>query len=270
MGELLGYWVALAFYAVGFITAASGLVLKSRFLMRFAVMAVVAGLLGHTVSLVSRGIVQWSPPFITYYESISFGTWLATGMFFAFARAHPSILPALVVLAPINLILMGAAMFDSREMFSLEPALQTWWLVVHVLFAMLAFGCMLVAVGVGVVMIIFPRARWAPPREKVDRLLFQAFSLAFIFQLVMVASGSIWANQAWGRFWGWDPIETFSLLTLAVLGTAVHLRLVFNWRGRSLAWLSVIGFLLTVYGAWGVPMVSKSIHLYQAPQGQHP
>ncbi|MEK7475082.1 MAG: cytochrome c biogenesis protein CcsA [Candidatus Coatesbacteria bacterium] len=261
--ELAAFWAAVAAYAAAFLAVVFGLVLRRRGAVRAGLGIGAAGLAAQGIALTCRGIGQVAPPFVTYYESVVFGTMLATGVALWLARSREWFRPALAVVLGVSLLLMGSAVFTAREFRPLGPALQSWWLVVHVVFALFAFGGMLVAAGAGVVAI---RRRAAPAvRGRIDEVMYRAFALSFIFQLVMTASGAIWAHQAWGRYWGWDPIETASLLTLIVYALALHLRATHDWRGVRLGWLAIAGFLLTAYGIWGVPFVSPSVHLYTSP-----
>ncbi len=265
--ELIGFWAAVAAWAVATLAATGGLVLGRDGWVRAAGAAAATGVAGQVAALLARGLGGWGPPFTTYYESVLFGTLLAGGALMWLGRTRPPFRAALVVAAPVILLLLGSAVFTAREFEPLSPTLQSWWLVVHVLFALAAFGAMLVAAGLaGVVLVPGAAARWLPATGA-DGWLVRAFSLAFVFQLVMVASGSIWAHQAWGRAWGWDPIETCSLLVAIVLGLALHLHRLHGWRGGRLAWLAIGAFLLTAYGIWGVPFFQPSVHLYQGPRG---
>jgi ABC-type transport system involved in cytochrome c biogenesis permease subunit len=261
--ELAAFWAAVAGYAGAFLAVVFGLVLRRRGVVRSGLGLGAAGVAAQAVALGCRGIGEVAPPFVTYYESVMFATWLAAGSALWLARSREWFRPALPVVLGVTLLLMGSAVFTAREFRPLGPALQSWWLVVHVVFALLAFGGMLVAAGAGVLAI----RRRTPPavRGRVDEVMFRAFALSFIFQLVMTASGAIWAHQAWGRYWGWDPIETASVLTLIVYALALHLKATHDWRGARLGWLAIAGFLLTAYGIWGVPFVSPSAHLYTSP-----
>lgn len=264
--ELAGLWTAVAAYAGAFVLAALGLALGRRGPLAAALAAAALAWLAQGAALACRGVAEWSPPFNTYYESVLFGTWLAVGALLWLARRPDGLRAGIAVAAPLVLLLLGSAMFTDRSLRALAPGLQSWWLVVHVCFALLAFGSMAVAAAAGALLWL-PRARsFAAPRA-VERVLPRAFALAFVFQLVMIASGSIWANQAWGRYWGWDPIESFSLVTLLLYGIALHLKTQFGWGGRKLAWLAAAGLLATVYGIWGVPFFQPSVHLYQGPRG---
>jgi len=267
MLELISLGMTLACYAAAFILAVLALVVKKPRNLAPAFTVAVVGAVSHTISLASRGFGFWAPPFITYFESVSFGSWLAMVGLLYFSLRRKEIRPVLAVLCPVLLLLMGSAMFTHREFEPLSPALQSWWLVVHILFAMLSFACMAVAFGIAVLLLFFPGARWTPSAKTADSVIFKSIILAFIFQMVMLVSGSIWANQAWGRYWGWDPIETFSLVTLILFGIAIHLRVQFGWKGKKMAWFAIAGFLCTVYGIWGVPYFAQSIHLYQGPMG---
>lgn len=265
--ELAGLGGAMGGYAAAFVAAILSLVLKRPRTLGPAYALSVAGAVFHSAALVSRGLGYWIPPFITYYESVLFGSWLAMVASLVLVRRLEDLRAILAALCPVMLLLMGSAMFTNREFAPLSPTLQSWWLVVHVLFALLAFAGMAVAFGGAVFLFLSPRARGGSTASRTDRVIYKSIILAFIFQMVMLVSGSIWANQAWGRYWGWDPIETFSLLTLVLFGISLHLRFQYGWKGRRMAWFAVLGFLFTIYGIWGVPFFSQSIHLYQGPQG---
>lgn len=265
--ELAGLWLTIAALAASFILAAVAVALDRPGWLAQARAVALAGLVPQAVALAVRGIAQYAPPFTTYFESVMFGTFLALAGWGWSTRGRGGFPAAIAVVAPVNLLLLGSAVFTAREFKPLGPALQSWWLVVHVLFALLAFAAMTGAAGAAVLGVTNGRAAWRPEPAALDRFLSRAFALSFLFQLVMTTSGAVWAHEAWGRYWGWDPIETFSLLTLIVFGIALHLVRMHGWRGRTLAWAAIAGFLLTVYGIWGVPLFFPSVHLYQGPRG---
>ena len=266
--ELTLFWAALSAYGLSFTLQALSLALGRPRLAPAYRALVLGGVAAHALALTWRGFSQGSPPFISYYESVSFGVWLDSLFYLWLKRRQPSFEGAWLALGPANLLLMGSACLSAHEFAPLAAPLQSWWLAVHVLFALAAFACLALAFGLALLLLAPPglaRPAWLPGPSASDDYFFRFLALAFLFQLVMLVAGSIWADQAWGRFWGWDPIETASLLTLLVEALAIHLRLHFGWRGRRLAGLLVLAFLLTVFSIWGVPYLSQSIHLYQKP-----
>ncbi len=249
---------ALGLYAAAFIAAAAAISFKESWARALTPLLGLAWVL-QTVALAWRGIVQFSPPFITYFESVAFGCWLAAGGYLLFARRLPAAVGATVSL--INFLLLGSAALAPRPLTPLPPALQSWWLLFHVLFALLTFGALVVGAGAAAALLL--PSRVVQDRERLGRWLVPCLSFAFMSQLAMITSGAIWAHKAWGRYWGWDPIETFSLLTWLVYGVALHAHYTYGWKGPRLAWSLVTGLVLAIYGIWGVPYFSKSVHLYE-------
>lgn len=99
-----------------------------------------------------------------------------------------------------------------------------------------------------------------PPPDTIDELSVKFVGVGFIFLSIMIAAGSIWANEAWGRYWGWDAMETWSLIACAIYAIYLHLRLTMGWKGRKAAWLAVVSLPIIVFSLLGVPIFYKSIH----------
>ena len=256
--ESAGFWLAVTFYAAGFLLACAAVAFKSEKAGRGVNAAVRSAWVLQSAVILYRGLAQVSPPFITYFESVLFGCWLGAGFYLLARRLPPA---AGGIVCGINFILMGSAALAPSPHLSLPPGLQSWWLVLHVLTALAVFGVLVAGTGAAVSMLL---PAGSPGAGKgTELLLVKCLSFAFLAQLGMVASGSVWAQKAWGRYWGWDPIETFSLATWIFYGIALHMRYFFGWGGRKLAWFTVAGLALCVYGIWGVPYFSHSVHLYE-------
>ena len=106
------------------------------------------------------------------------------------------------------------------------------------------------------------------PRERsLNRWMSKAVGLGFVFETIMLLTGSVWAQYAWGRYWGWDPKETWALITWLVYAFYLHARTVRGWRGRRLAWAAVIGFVVVLFTWFGVNWLTewvklRSLHTY--------
>jgi ABC-type transport system involved in cytochrome c biogenesis permease subunit len=100
-----------------------------------------------------------------------------------------------------------------------------------------------------------------PDQETVDRLSGRFVVAGFLFWGIMIASGAIWANEAWGRYWAWDPIETWSLVVWIIYAVYLHLRLTLGWRGEKIAWYAIIAMPVAMFCLAGIPFLYKaSIH----------
>jgi ABC-type transport system involved in cytochrome c biogenesis permease subunit len=138
---------------------------------------------------------------------------------------------------------------------ALEPPFRSGWLAVHVTFAWLAFGSYLVASALALQYLWVTRRAAAVPvpdrRAVLDELAARLIAFGFVADSVMIASGAIWAHGLWGRYWGWDPIETWSLVSWLIYGVNLHLRFTLGWSGRraaAVAALSVVGIVVTFFG----------------------
>jgi cytochrome c-type biogenesis protein CcsB len=102
-----------------------------------------------------------------------------------------------------------------------------------------------------------------PKPKVIDDLTHQMIMFGFLFLSVGIISGAVWANSAWGRYWGWDPKETWSLITWFIYATLLHAKLMRGWHGRRIAYLSVIGFAAVLFTYFGVNLL-PGLHSYGA------
>ena len=218
-----------------------------------------AGLGAHTAALLGRWAGSYqlavvnSPPAVftdnlrllilhvplsNFYESLVFFAWTLPALgLFAFRRYFKGYLGA--VLATIACLLLAYASFggvDSRIQ-PLMPALKSNWLLIHVVTAFLGYAAFALAFGTAVLYLVQDRRpRPAlPPLSQLDRLLYRATVLGFLLLTLGILTGAVWAESAWGRYWSWDPKETWSLITWLVYATLLHARLLKGWQGRRIA-----------------------------------
>jgi cytochrome c-type biogenesis protein CcsB len=261
-------WMALSLYVVAALAGACALVFRKDRAYLVATIAVAAGLAPHTAAFVVRWIATGRPPFINLYELLHASAWAVAVAFLVAQLASRAVRSIGAAVMPVAFLTMGYAQMLSPEANRLNAALRSWWLAVHIVFASLAYGCFAVSFGAAILFLYKKRAgeRGAaarlPPLAKLDGIGLRCIYFGFICDTVMILSGSIWANNAWGRFWGWDPVETWSLVTWLVYGLYSHLRLVGKWKRDHAAWLSIAAFAIVVFSFWGVPHLWTSIHDY--------
>ena len=140
-------------------------------------------------------------------------------------------------------------------------------------FAWLAFGAFAICFGLGIIYLLKERNQGKefydsfPALEQMDEMMFRYLVFGFITDAVMIASGAVWAKNLWGNYWGWDPVETWSLVTWLIYGLAIHLRVTLGWRGRKLAWILIFalgGMVITYIGIdW---FVKSSFHVFDVWQ----
>jgi ABC-type transport system involved in cytochrome c biogenesis permease subunit len=134
----------------------------------------------------------------------------------------------------------------------LVPALQNnLLLTLHVGFAILSYGAACVSFGAAVLYLLYPKLHLKTSRERLDEIGYKGAVIAFPLMTIMILLGALWANTAWGRYWGWDPKETAALVTWLLYGAFLHARVVRGWRGKRAAWLLVVGFAAVMFAYFG-------------------
>jgi len=220
---------------------------------RYASLLVWLAVFALTLSLIFRAIATGHGPFANMYEfSIAFA-WGILGMYAWFERRYHQRILGLLAL-PVALLLLGYAATIPAEIEPLVPALQNnLLLTVHVAVAIVAYGSFTVAFAAALLYLIQPEGgRWGLPKPEVlDEIGYRAVVVGFPFLTLTVVLGAVWAEVAWGRYWGWDPKETASLVTWLIYGAYLHARVVRGWRGNKAAWLLVIGFAATLVTYFG-------------------
>lgn len=266
--ELYTLWAAIGFYAVACILAIIGVAFSKQAVSGASVMVAAAAVVSHGVSLGARWVRLGHGPAIGFFEVASGLVFLGVLAYVALAWFWPGLRLAGAGVLPVALLVISATLLANPEARSATGALASAWLVVHVLFANLAFGCYAAAsvLAVGQIMRESRRVRFAellrrlPPSDELDTLTFRFVGAGLLLQGVMIVSGAIWANQAWGRYWGWDPIETWSLAAWVVYALYLHLTLTLGWHGRRAAWVIICALTVITFSLLGVPIVYKSIH----------
>ncbi len=141
---------------------------------------------------------------------------------------------------------------------------KSYWLWLHIGFAKAFAACTLLATGASAAYLVKARTpgrlAWLPPAEDLDLYGHQFLLVAFLFLGVMIAAGSLWAHQSWGRYWGWDPIETSALVTWIAFGVILHFRVLHRSTGRRMAYLTFVGAAFMVVTMFAVAILVPTIH----------
>jgi ABC-type transport system involved in cytochrome c biogenesis permease subunit len=166
--------------------------------------------------------------------------------------------------APAAFLLMGWAVssFDLKQ--EVPIIFRSWWLVLHIGFGKLFFATILLAAFCAAAYLAKAGRPGSLPRlpspERLDLYEHQLTLVSFLFLGVMIVAGSLWARQSWGRYWGWDPMETSSLVTWLALGIILHFRVLHRWTERRMAYLTFVGLAFAVTTLYVVAMVVPTIH----------
>jgi cytochrome c-type biogenesis protein CcsB len=263
--ELRILWAAIIFYVIGGSLAIGAVVLKKR-----PERAVLALILIGWVLQTAAVLVRWERlghgPFVSMYEILSSNIWSLVLVFIISYWRIPQIRPSAAVVMPILFVMMGWLMLSSPGESHLPRSFRTPWLYIHVGLGKVFLGAMLVAVGLaGVIQLRrteFGLARFQrlPEDRRLDDLAYRFMALGMIFNALMLIAGAIWAQDAWGRYWAWDPLETWAFLTWLVLAFSLHARFTLKLSPRAGSWLVMAVFAIAFLTFFGVPFISTSAH----------
>ncbi len=152
---------------------------------------------------------------------------------------------------------------DAHHIEPLIPALQSWWMKIHVPANFVGYGAFCMAAALGVAELLALKFNWKKPSAQViDEIMYKAIAVGFLFFTIATVLGALWAADAWGRYWSWDPKETWAFIVWLNYAIWLHMRLVKGWRGTVLAWWAIIGLFITAFAFLGVNMFLSGLHSY--------
>ncbi|MFC2004882.1 cytochrome c biogenesis protein CcsA [Chloroflexota bacterium] len=217
-----------------------------------------------TLAIVFRAIQTGHGPFSNMYEFALAFAWgiVVMGILFEWRYKTAAVKNMGLIVA---LLLLIFATVQHAKPEPLVPALQQSLLLsVHVASAVVAYGIFTIGFGAAILFLIQNRRNspWLPDKEILDIMSYQTVIIGFPFLTLTIVLGALWADIAWGRYWGWDPKETASLVTWLLYAAYIHARLMRGWRGTKTAILLIVGFgaiLLTFFGNY----IFTGLHAYQ-------
>ncbi|MCL3863054.1 c-type cytochrome biogenesis protein CcsB [Actinotalea sp. K2] len=231
----------------------------------------------HVAGTVLRGVAAERVPWANMYEFALVGSLVAVLTFLALCRGRDlRFLGTIVIgIAVLALGLGLTAFYVPAD--AVEPALQSYWLVIHVSIAVIATGLFTVAFAVSTLQLLkdsrasgssrLAGSRWRmldalPPAAELEGLSFRINAVGFVLWTFTVMAGAIWAEQAWARYWGWDPKEVWSFVVWVVYAAYLHARTTRGWSGRRAAWFVVVGYATVIFNFTGVNLLFDGLHSY--------
>lgn len=254
----------------------------------------------HAGALLTRGVAAGRAPWGNMYEFSLAAGLAATGIYLLLLRRSDVRLLGVLVLPAVLLTVGLAVTVLYTDAGELVPALKSVWLVVHVLAAIVASGAFTVGAALTVLYLVRQRAErraalspafatpapsttWSattvsvsvaapagtrswtarlPAADRLDRLAYQVHAFTFPLWTFAVIAGAIWAENAWGRYWGWDPKETWAFITWVFYAAYLHARATAGWRGGKAASLALLGFASLLINYIGVNLWITGLHSY--------
>ena len=243
-----------------------------------AVALAAAGTAAHTTAVITRGLAVHRAPWGNMYEFITALTCVAAIFFlFAMIRYRAWTLGVFVMGAVVVTLGLAETLIYTAP-GDLVPALQSYWLDIHVTAMTLATGIFFVSAVLGFVYLWVDRytrrvaagraapgngiVRRLPAIEQLDRLIYRTIVFGFPVWTFGVIAGAIWADQAWGRYWGWDPVETWAFITWVLYAAFLHARATAGWRGRRAQYVQLLGFASLIFNILVVQVFIAGIHSY--------
>ncbi|HEY2076466.1 MAG TPA: c-type cytochrome biogenesis protein CcsB [Streptosporangiaceae bacterium] len=250
----------------------------SGFWLRLAFGLTCIGLTLHIFAVLTRGLAEDRVPWGNMYEFIGAFTCMAVLVLVVFSVRFRAYYTGLFVLLPVVLGLGIDLTWIYTPAGSLVPALQSYWIAIHVTAMIVAIGLFIFGAVVTTLYLLADRSQrrvaagqpsWSagiwrhlPVPAVLDRLAYRSVLFGFPVWTFGVMAGAIWADHAWGRYWGWDPKETWSFITWVVYAMFLHARATAGWRGRRAAWIQLAGFACLMFNVIGINLWVTGLHSY--------
>ena len=230
---------------------------------------VVALFILHTLGLISRWYISGNAPWTNAYESIIFVAWATILFGLIMGKKSALTITAATFLAAITLGFAHQNWLDP-EIANIQPVLNSWWLLVHTSIIVSAYGPFGLGMILGVVVLFL--ITFTTEKNK-KRMLLNIRELTIINEMTLVVGlvlftignflGGMWANESWGRYWGWDPKETWALISIMLYSFVLHMRLIPGLKGRyTFNLMSIIVFLSVMMTYMGVNFYLSGLHSY--------
>jgi cytochrome c-type biogenesis protein CcsB len=236
------------------------------------------GVVAHTAAVITRGFAVHRAPWGNMYEFVTALTCVAAIFFLYVMIRYRAWVLGVFVMGAVVIALGLAETLIYTAAGELVPALQSYWLSIHVTAMTLATGIFFVAAVLGVIYLVVDRnarriaagqpgsangiMRRLPTAEQLDRLTYRTVMFGFPVWTFGVIAGAIWADQAWGRYWGWDPVETWAFITWVLYAAFLHARATAGWRGRRAHYIQLLGFTSLMFNILVVQVFITGLHSY--------
>lgn len=253
-------------------------IFKKQILGKSGYIVIIAGLCAHTVGIIMRWVESHNQgighaPFSNMYESLVFFSWIICLFYIIIEKKYGNrIIGAFVT--PLAFFALAYASLSpniSDRIQPLLPALQSNWLIAHVIACFIGYAAFALAFAISFMYLFKGTDKEGknsflalfPSSEILNEVNYQLIIFGFLFLTVGIITGAVWANSAWGRYWGWDPKETWSLITWFIYAMLLHARMMRGWDGKRIAYLSILGFIAVLFTYFGVNYL-PGLHSYGA------
>ncbi len=280
----LYFTISLLFVFASFIGYFIFLFTGSKTISKISFVILIIGFIIQTAAFVIRWIYAYkigidTPPLVDLYDSM---------VFFAFVIEIGYIILRIFydfdalgfIITFIASSALAFAAFYPLATSAIEPtipALQSYWLLYHIMTLFVAYGAFAASFGLGILYLIKNKKDRSdkkqenrflsllPESDVIEESIYKVISVGLVFLTAGIVIGAAWADSAWGGYWSWDPKETWSLITWIAYILFIHARFTKGWGGKKMAWIAVIGFAVVIFCYLGVDLIIPGLHSYATP-----
>lgn len=242
---------------------------QKNFLHRSGYFLMLAGFIGHTLSIILNGIASNGFPVRNLHETLSLAGW-AVACFFLLFQSKFKLKVLGIYAAPLIALIMIAVSQVPNTPTQVQSIFKNFWLISHVISVFIGNAAFALACGIGILYILQERAiknknpgfffKRLPSLDMLDATGYSCIIVGFTLLTFGLITGFIYAKSVWGRFWSWDPKEVWSGITWLFYAALLHERLTAGWRGRRAAIMAIIGFMILLFTFLGVNFFLKGHH----------
>lgn len=254
ISDISYFWWSFIAYSVSCLLYVVYLAFEKRRVSQIATAVTVIAFILQTIAIILRSIQTGHLPLTNMFEYISTFAWCAAIFYFLSLKIFKLPILGAFILPVIFMLMVSASLLPKEKAMQLLPALQSYWLQIHVSLAALGEAAFLIAFAANIMYFLkkyLPQestfAKRLPDLKRLDFYSYKAITVGYpLFTVGALFAGAIWAEQAWGIFWSWDPKEVCSLVVWLIYSAYLHARFVKGWSGMRAAVLSAIGFICTI------------------------
>ncbi len=268
--ESIFFWMAAVLLALAFLGSLLSLIFKKTGIFKITQELVFVAFGALTI----LGAIRWTgtahPPFVTLFESMLTAIWFTLFIYVILTRWFKRFDILVIPVSLFSFLMMGWSSSLPMEGSPLSQTLTNTWLFIHASFATSGAASFLIAASFSAIYLLGQEklvslkkiAPKMPDYQSLPKTTFNFVIFGFILWGVMIVSGSIWAHAAWGRYWAWDPIEVWSLISWLLYALLVHTRMAFKISRKFFCSLTIFAALLVAFALWGVGYIYETIHSY--------
>lgn len=264
------YWGSALLMAISFFSALFSIFFKKEIYFKFGRIALFISF----ILITTFGVVRWiewgHPPFVTLFESMITSIWFLILLYLIIVKVSNRLSLMLIPVSLFSFLLIGWSSSLSFEASPLSAALSNVWLFIHASFATSGAASFLMAASLSIIYLAGQERletlrrtfESIPDYKKMPQTIIKMILFGLILWGVMIVSGSIWAHIAWGRYWAWDPIELWSLISWILYGLLFHTKLAFKINNKLFSWFVIFAALTVAFSLWGIQYIYETIHTY--------